>query len=460
MGILNSSGHWVWKQGPTLAAVAAALAVLVATVLGTRLQLRRELRTGLAEREARGVAALFQGRFAALRAEGVDDPLLAAVEVATLPQLAHVQRITVFDARGTLPSRIYGDESVPPPDPARLERLLGGQVLQEFLAPPVGPAVLRMHIPLPDGVATSLLGILGVEVEGTTLLEEFDQLDRSLWRQGLLTLLLSGGALGVAVTIAFSRERLARANRELMVATKTGAMGAVASHLVHGLRNPLAGLQAFFGYIGEQPIPTEERAEAVATLRRMRTLIDGVVRVLRDSGGISQFEIEMSELLPRVLQRVDPAAQARGVRTVLRCESTQRLRNREANILLLVVENLVSNALEAAPDQSEVLITSEQGPDGGWVVRVTDAGKGIAPSVREHLFEPTVSTKPGGSGLGLAITRQLALSVGGDVVLERSGSTGSTFAVYLPPELPGEGEALETRSPSLRDVSRFPIDSP
>lgn len=472
MGILNSSGHWVWKQGPTLAAVAAALAVLVATVLGTRLQLRRELRTGLAEREARGVAALFQGRFAALRAEGVDDPLLAAVEVATLPQLAHVQRITVFDARGTLPSRIYGDESVPPPDPARLERLLGGQVLQEFLAPPVGPAVLRMHIPLPDGVATSLLGILGVEVEGTTLLEEFDQLDRSLWRQGLLTLLLSGGALGVAVTIAFSRlaranrallersERLARANRELMVATKTGAMGAVASHLVHGLRNPLAGLQAFFGSIGEQPIPTEERAEAVATLRRMRTLIDGVVRVLRDSGGISQFEIEMSELLPRVLQRVDPAAQARGVRTVLRCESTQRLRNREANILLLVIENLVSNALEAAPDQSEVLITSEQGPDGGWVVRVTDAGKGIAPSVREHLFEPTVSTKPGGSGLGLAITRQLALSVGGDVVLERSGSTGSTFAVHLPPELPGEGEALETRSPSLRDVSRFPIDSP
>jgi signal transduction histidine kinase len=243
-----------------------------------------------------------------------------------------------------------------------------------------------------------------------------------------------------------------------MVATKTGAMGAVASHLVHGLRNPLAGLQAFLGSIGEQPIPTEERAEAKATLRRMRTLIDGVVRVLKDSGGISQFEIDMAELLPRVLQRVDPAAQARGVRTVLRCESAQRLRNREANILLLVVENLVSNALEAAPDQSEVLITSGQGPDGGWVVRVTDAGKGIAPSVREHLFEPTVSTKPGGSGLGLAITRQLALSVGGDVVLERSGSAGSTFAVHLPPELPGEGEAPVTRPPTLRDRSQAPIN--
>ena len=53
-------------HGPTLLAVGAAVAVLVATVLGTRLQLRRDLRAGLSERESRGVAALFQGRFAAL----------------------------------------------------------------------------------------------------------------------------------------------------------------------------------------------------------------------------------------------------------------------------------------------------------------------------------------------------------------------------------------------------------
>jgi len=210
-------------------------------------------------------------------------------------------------------------------------------------------------------------------------------------------------------------------------------MGAVASHLVHGLRNPLAGLQGFLAGIGDQPVAADDRAEALITLRRMRALIDGVVRVLRDSGGVSEFEIAMSELLPRVLQRLDPAAQARGVRTVLHSHSQRRLHNREANILLLVVENLVSNALEAAPDQSEVRIASADGSDGSLTVRVTDAGTGIAPSVREHLFEPTVSTKPGGSGLGLAITRQLALSVGGDVSLESTGSTGSNFVEHFPP---------------------------
>jgi signal transduction histidine kinase len=446
MGILKSKRLQYGMHGPTLAAVAVALVVLLVTVLGTRLQLRRELRAGLAEREARGVAALFQGRFAALRAEGVDDPLLAAVEVATLPQLAYVQRITVFDARGGLPSRIYGEESVPQPDPSQLERLIAGEVLPEFRVQADGKsAVLRMHIPLPDSTAPSLAGILGVEVAGSGLLEEYAQLDRSLWRQGFVTLLLSGSALAVAITIAFSRlartnrvllersEGLVRANRELMVATKTGAMGAVASHLVHGLRNPLAGLQGFLASLGDQPVAADDRAEALVTLRRMRALIDGVVRVLRDSGGVSEFEIEMSELLPRVLQRLDPAARARGVRSVLQSHSHRRLHNREANILLLVVENLVSNALEAAPDHSEVRIASVDGSDGSLMVRVTDAGTGIAPSVREHLFEPTVSTKPGGSGLGLAITRQLALSIGGDVSLESTGSDGSTFVVRFPP---------------------------
>lgn len=471
MGILTPRPA-SWRHGPTLAAVAAALSVLVATVLGTRLQLRRELRTGLAEREARSVAALFQGRFAALRAEGVDDPLLAAVEVATLPQLAHVRRITVFDARGALPSRIFGDAVVPSPDPARLERLVWGEVLQEFLAPPSGPAVLRMHIPLPDGPAPSLAGILGVEVEGSGLLEEYARLDGGLWRQGFLTLLLSGSALAVAIAVAFSRlaranrsltergERLARTNRELMVATKTGAMGAVASHLVHGLRNPLAGLQAFVGTLGDRPVPAEDRAEAQATLRRMRTLIDGVVRVLRDSGGVSEFEIEVGELLPRVVLRLDPAAQARGVRVVLRSASRCRLRNREANILLLVVENLAGNAIEAAPDHSEVGVAAVDGPDGGLIVRVSDAGPGIAPAVRGHLFEPTVSTKPGGSGLGLAITRQLALSVGGDVVLESTGPTGSTFAVLLPSGAQGEPQPPGPGHPGLPAPASQPIEEP
>lgn len=442
-----------WRHGPTLGAVAAALGVLLATVLGTRLQLRQDLRVGLAEREARAIASLFQGRFAALRAEGVDDPLLAAVEVATLPQLAHVFRITVFDAQGGLPSRIYGDEAVPAPDPGRLEGLLWGRTDQELLvAAAGGGAVLRMHIPLPDGPAPSLAGILGVEVDGSGLLDEYARLDRGLWRQGLVTLLVSGAALAAAVGVAFARlaranrvllergERLARANRELMVATKTGAMGAVASHLVHGLRNPMAGLQAFVGSIGDdRPVPTADRIEAVATMRRMRALIDGVVRVLQDNGGVSEFELEVGDLLPRVLQRVDPASRARGVRVGLRSHSGHRLRNREANILLLVVENLLGNALEAAPDGTEVLVASEPGADGGLVVRVSDSGRGIDPSVRHRLFEPTVSTKPGGSGLGLAITRQLALSVGGDVVLERTGPGGSTFAVRLPP-FPGMDE--------------------
>jgi signal transduction histidine kinase len=94
------------------------------------------------------------------------------------------------------------------------------------------------------------------------------------------------------------------------------------------------------------------------------------------------------------------------------------------------------------------------------VVRVSDTGSGIAPSVREHLFEPTVSTKPGGSGLGLAITRQLALSMGGDVVLEATGPGGSIFAVHLPPEAARAAEDFDQWLSELRSVEPRPIKAP
>jgi signal transduction histidine kinase len=170
--------------------------------------------------------------------------------------------------------------------------------------------------------------------------------------------------------------------------------------------------------------------------------------------------VEVGEVLPRVLQRLDPGARARGVRIALTSDSRRRLRNREANILLLVVENLAANALEAAPDHSEVRIVSVDGPEGDLQVRVADGGPGITPAVLAHLFEPTVSTKPGGSGLGLAITRQLALSVGGDVLLEGTGPAGSCFMVRLPSVSPdGPGMAAESCPRGLRDEGRDPIEN-
>ena len=52
--------------------------------------------------------------------------------------------------------------------------------------------------------------------------------------------------------------------------------------------------------------------------------------------------------------------------------------------------------------------------------------------MREHLFEPGRSGRPGGSGLGLAISQLLARQIGAMLALDATGPTGTTFTLTLP----------------------------
>ena len=64
---------------------------------------------------------------------------------------------------------------------------------------------------------------------------------------------------------------------------------------------------------------------------------------------------------------------------------------------------------------------------------VDDCG-GIAPQVREHLFEPFVTTKPAGegTGLGLCVVQRLVFQAGGHLLVDSRWGEGTTFVITLP----------------------------
>jgi signal transduction histidine kinase len=105
--------------------------------------------------------------------------------------------------------------------------------------------------------------------------------------------------------------------------------------------------------------------------------------------------------------------------------------SREANLIVLILENLIGNALQAAPPGSTVQLHCETGL-GYRVFRVRDEGPGLPSHVRKHLFTPVQSTKEGGSGIGLALSQQLANHLGAELTLVRSDTTGTEFALSLP----------------------------
>jgi signal transduction histidine kinase len=69
---------------------------------------------------------------------------------------------------------------------------------------------------------------------------------------------------------------------------------------------------------------------------------------------------------------------------------------------------------------------------GVVVLKVRDEGSGIPDSVRQHLFKPGRSSRPGGSGLGLALSQLLARQIGANLVLLSTGPDGTVFSLTLP----------------------------
>jgi CheY-like chemotaxis protein len=104
--------------------------------------------------------------------------------------------------------------------------------------------------------------------------------------------------------------------------------------------------------------------------------------------------------------------------------------------LLQVVMNLMMNALQSLPGQApphEIGVATRN--DGERVIiEVSDTGPGVAPTDRERVFEPFVTSKPvgEGTGLGLFVCRNIVRGLGGDIGVHDRPGGGAIFRVTLP----------------------------
>ena len=99
-----------------------------------------------------------------------------------------------------------------------------------------------------------------------------------------------------------------------------------------------------------------------------------------------------------------------------------------------VLGNLVDNAMDAAAESEDrwVQVVLRRQGDAGVVLEVSDSGPGVAPALRERIFEQGYSTKPAdaqGRGIGLALVRSVVTGVGGSVTMS---DAPTTFRISLP----------------------------
>jgi signal transduction histidine kinase len=224
--------------------------------------------------------------------------------------------------------------------------------------------LLEIAVPLYRSDGDGIAGVARYVIEGGPIAREFALLDRRLARQAGFVWLLSAGVLVAGTAWALVRlvrtnavlrqrtEDLVQANRELSLMAKTSALGAVTAHLFHGLRNPIAGLEAFLG----NPRPEEAEgaagawSEASATARRLRSMVNEVIGLLQEEKTGTEYELSGREVLALAVERVaDLAARKRVTVSVLEAPDATRVTNRQAGLVAAILANLAQNACEAVP---------------------------------------------------------------------------------------------------------------
>lgn len=446
--------------------VFAALLIGLASVLGNR------LRAEVLQRQAGVIyaVALMQINSAEARLNNLRAPLTDAdvfTAVLESSRLSGVLAVQVLDGSGNVRDALPAILGTLPAEKMWWDKPLGGPQaqfhpdgsLEEAFDLPREPntevlrtPLLEVVVPLGRRRGDGSLGVARYWIDGQNIQTELQRTDRRLYLQAAAALLIGGVIIGLLLIwsycrLASAQKRLveqaldlARANEELDFAAKTGALGAISAHLIHGLKSPLAGLEGFVNEAASSNDTAlgEARQTAVETTRRLRSIVNEVLTVLRDeSSGTANYAVPVNEVLEAVHARANPAALSAGITLAMNVTGEPQLRARTANLAGLVLANLLANAIQASASGTQVRVEAVQ--EGTNIhFTVADQGPGLPESVRASLFRPLVSGKSGGSGIGLAISCRLARHAGGELVLVESDERGTVFRLAVP--------ALEVRA--------------
>jgi signal transduction histidine kinase len=215
------------------------------------------------------------------------------------------------------------------------------------------------------------------------------------------------------------------------------AVWLIATSTLHEVNNPLHTLGLLLEELGgpDGALTPDLMARIRVQLERIRDKV-AALRALANSTGPSIAPLRVDEVLSDVISAAVPRSAREGI-DVAGVGGGEVWAAADPKYLRIIVENLIDNAIAAlrrAPGPRRLAIDVEAG-EREIAVRVSDTGQGVAPELRETIFEPLATTKErsGGLGLGLAVARGLARTMRGDLTHELRPGWATTFTLTLPP---------------------------
>jgi len=242
---------------------------------------------------------------------------------------------------------------------------------------------------------------------------------------GLLAALLAGFRLRAAAL----RERLAASREQVRALHYLARLGA---GLVHETKNPLGVVRGFAERMDTTDLPEPERSKAVRAILsetdRAVARLDEFLLLSRPSE-LRKTEFALDDLLAELAELLGPDLDSRSA--TFHHDGASGVVSADREQIRRLLLNLLLNSVASLDPGGKIEVRTETTRAGLRLV-VTDDGSGVPPELRETLFEPYVSGRPGGTGLGLSIARRIALDHGFCLEYEPRDGGGSRFRLEIP----------------------------
>jgi signal transduction histidine kinase len=233
---------------------------------------------------------------------------------------------------------------------------------------------------------------------------------------------------GVSQLLALTIYRLA-AEKNARELEAIGLMGHVAYELAHRIGNDLGWVQVTF----DTTLPA---SLSPYLKRKLEKLIVNVFKVLKlgndvksalMTGGSHKKMITVEECVSQIRDRVSSVPDR--IRFEWEIESIDSFLYADVAQIASIVQNLISNAVDALPGRGKIEIRIWE--VGDWIgIKVSDDGVGIPEEIRERIYDLFISSK-GSSGFGLWSARQHTLMHEGSLTCESAIGKGTAFTLLL-----------------------------
>jgi len=228
---------------------------------------------------------------------------------------------------------------------------------------------------------------------------------------------------------------LADTQDKLLRSERLVAIGRMAAHVAHEIRNPLVTIGGFADILRNRPDVSREDVVRYADIitgevHRLENILARVMDFTKPPAPLLR-EAPIHDVIRDTTQQLRPRAERQNVEVKLDLAGDDSWLRIDPDQMKQVFINIFQNALDIMKDGGRLSVETSS-IESGCMIRVINTGEAIRPEDMPDLFEPFFTTKPGGTGLGLAVTQKIVQEHNGEVFARSSLERGTEFVISLP----------------------------